>query len=81
MHSGPNTGSVFGHIFDFSGTPAVVRVFLLWWSASSVHHLYHHRRLLHRQVQDAPLYLHHATMLVIFGLATYSTKGVSFGGH
>ena len=28
MHSGPNTGSVFGHIFDFSGIPAVVRVFL-----------------------------------------------------
>ena len=60
MHQGINTGSVFGHVFDFTGLPVLGRV-----SAGSgglhraVHHLHHHRRLLHRQVQDASLHLHH----------------------
>ena len=26
MHQGPNTGAVFGHVFDFSGLPVIVRM-------------------------------------------------------
>ena len=46
----------------------------------AVHGVHHHRRFLHSQVQDAPFISTMANMLVIFGLVTYSTKGVSFGG-
>ena len=28
MHQGINTGSVFGHIFDFTGLPVIARVLL-----------------------------------------------------
>lgn len=81
MHSGPNTGSVFGHIFDFSGIPAVVRVFLalvvciiLCTIFTTIAGFFTAKFKMHPFISTM------ATMLVIFGLATYSTKGVSFGG-
>ena len=81
MHSGPNTGRVFGHIFDFSGIPAVVRVFLalvvciiLCTIFTTIAGFFTAKFKMHPFISTM------ATMLVIFGLATYSTKGVSFGG-
>ena len=35
--------------------------------------------MLYSEVQDASVYFHLANMLIIFGLVTYATKGVSFG--
>ena len=60
MHNGPNTGSVFGKVFDFTGMPhARPRVLRAHRLHRAVHHLHHDRRLLHREVQDAPLHLDH----------------------
>ena len=81
MHSGPNTGGVFGHIFDFSGIPVIVRVFLalvvcivLCTIFTTIAGFFTAKFKMHPFISTM------ATMLVIFGLVTYSTKGVSFGG-
>ena len=80
MHSGPNTGGVFGHIFDFSGIPVIVRVFLalvvciiLCTIFTTIAGFFTAKFKMHPFISTM------ATMLVIFGLVTYSTKGVSFG--
>ena len=70
MHQGPNTGGVFGHIFDFSTMPVLVRV-LLALVVCIV--------LCTAKFKMHPFISTMANMLVIFGLVTYSTKGVSFG--
>ena len=80
MHNGINTGSVFGHIFDFSNMPAATEQFLL---CLYVFYL----RLYSPVSQDFfmarfkmhPFISTMANMLIIFGLVTYATKGVSFG--
>ena len=81
MHSGPSTGGVFGHIFDFSGIPVIVRVFLalvvciiLCTIFTTIAGFFTAKFKMHPFISTM------ATMLVIFGLVTYSTKGVSFGG-
>ena len=80
MHSGPNTGSVFGHIFDFSGLPVLARVFLalvvcvvLCTVFTTIAGFFTAKFKMHPFISTM------ANMLVIFGLVTYSTKGVSFG--
>jgi len=80
MHQGPNTGSVFGHIFDFSGLPVLVRVFfallvciVLCTIFTSIAGFFTAKFKMHPFISTM------ANMLVIFGLVTYSTKGVSFG--
>ena len=80
MHSGPNTGGVFGHIFDFSGIPVIVRVFLalvvciiLCTIFTTIAGFFTAKFKMHPFISTM------ANMLVIFGLVTYSTKGVSFG--
>ena len=45
-----------------------------------MHSLYHHRRFLYSQVQNAPIHFYDGEHAGHFGLVTYSTKGVSFGG-
>ena len=81
MHQGPNTGSVFGAIFDFSGLPVPVRILMalvvcivLCTIFTTIAGFFTAKFKMHPFISTM------ATMLVIFGLVTYSTKGVSFGG-
>ena len=81
MHQGPNTGGVFGHVFDFSGIPVPVRVILalvvcvvLCTVFTTIAGFFTAKFKMHPFISTM------ANMLVIFGLVTYSTKGVSFGG-
>lgn len=57
MHQGVNTGSVFGHIFDFTKNAA--------WSKSDIstcnvyfvmYSVYNNCRFLYRKIQNAPIY-------------------------
>ena len=80
MHQGPNTGSVFGHVFDFSGLPVVVRIIfalvvciVLCTVFTTIAGFFTAKFKMHPFISTM------ANMLVIFGLVTYSTKGVSFG--
>ena len=80
MHQGINTGSVFGHIFDFTGVPVIGRVFLalvvcivLCTIFTTIAGFFTAKFKMHPFISTM------ANMLVIFGLVTYSTKGVSFG--
>ena len=80
MHNGPNTGGVFGHVFDFSGLPVLVRVFLalvvcivLCTVFTTIAGFFTAKFKMHPFISTM------ANQLIIFGLVTYSTKGVSFG--
>ncbi len=80
MHQGINTGSVFGHIFDFTALPVLARVFLallvcivLCTVFTTIAGFFTAKFKMHPFISTM------ANMLVIFGLVTYSTKGVSFG--
>ena len=81
MHKGINTGGVFGHIFDFTGISVAARVLLalivcivLCTIFSTIAGFFTAKFKMHPFISTM------STMLMIFGLATYSTKGVSFGG-
>ena len=80
MHQGINTGSVFGHVFDFTGMPLVGRIVLalvvcvaLCTLFTSIAGFFTARFKMHPFISTM------ANMLIIFGLVTYATKGVSFG--
>ena len=80
MHQGVNTGQVFGHAFDFTGLPVGIRVILalvvciiLCTFFTSIAGFFTAKFKMHPFISTM------ANMLVIFGLATYATKGVSFG--
>lgn len=80
MHQGVNTGSVFGHVFDFTGLPVGVRVVLalavcvlLCTFFTTIAGFFTAKFKMHPFISTM------ANMLVIFGLVTYATKGVSFG--
>ncbi|QRV02795.1 galactoside ABC transporter permease [Arcanobacterium phocisimile] len=80
MHKGPNTGSVFGHAFDFTGIPIGGRVVLALIACiiattifTMIAGFFTARFKMHPFVSTM------ANMLIIFGLVTYATKGVSFG--
>ena len=80
MHQGINTGGVFGHIFDFTGVPLVGRVVLalvvcvvLCTFFTTIAGFFTAKFKMHPFISTM------ANMLVIFGLVTYATKGVSFG--
>lgn len=80
MHQGVNTGQVFGHAFDFTGIPVVGRVILalvvcvvLCTFFTAIAGFFTAKFKMHPFISTM------ANMLVIFGLATYATKGVSFG--
>ena len=80
MHQGSNTGAVFGHIFDFTDMPLGVRVILalvvcivLCTFFTSIAGFFTAKFKMHPFISTM------ANMLVIFGLVTYATKGVSFG--
>ena len=80
MHQGPNTGGVFGHVFDFSGLPVVVKMIfalimciILCTIFTSIAGFFTAKFKMHPFISTM------ANMLIIFGLVTYATKGVSFG--
>ncbi len=80
MHQGINTGSVFGHTFDFTGIPvggrvviALLACIVLCTFFTSIAGFFTAKFKMHPFISTM------ANMLVIFGLVTYATKGVSFG--
>ena len=80
MHNGANTGGVFGHIFDFSSMSvvgkalfALVACIILTTVFSSIAGFFMAKYKMHPFISTM------ANMLIIFGLVTYATKGVSFG--
>ena len=80
MHNGINTGTVFGHIFDFSGMAPASRAILalcvciLFTTVFAMTAGFFMARF-----KMHPFISTMANMLIIFGLVTYATKGVSFG--
>ena len=80
MHQGINTGMVFGHVFDFTGMPLGLRVIfalfmciVLCTCFTAIAGFFTARFKMHPFISTM------ANMLVIFGLITYATTGVSFG--
>ena len=80
MHKGVNTGALFGHIFDFSAIPVLVRVILalvvccvVTTAFSTAAGFFTARFKIHPFISTM------ANMLIMFGLMTFATKGVSFG--
>ena len=79
MHQGVNTGGVFGHIFDFTKVPTPARVVLALVACivictfiTSIAGYFTAKFKMHPFISTM------SNMLVIFGLVTYATKGVSF---
>ena len=80
MHNGINTGAVFGHVFDFSTMPSTVKALfellmcvIFTTVFSMIAGFFMARFKMHPFISTM------ANMLIIFGLVTYATKGVSFG--
>ena len=80
MHQGPNTGTVFGVAFDLSTLPVVGRIVLalvvcivLCTMFAALAGFFTAKFKMHWFISTM------ANMLIIFGLLTYATKGVSFG--
>ena len=80
MHKGINTGKVFGYIFDFTSMPLAARVILalvvcvvLCTVFTAIAGFFTAKFQMHPFISTM------ANMLVIFGIVTYATKGVSFG--
>ena len=80
MHKGINTGALFGNIFDFSGMPVGVRIVMalvvcccVTTLFSSIAGFFTARFKIHPFISTM------ANMLIMFGLITFATKGVSFG--
>ena len=80
MHQGPNTGAVFGKVFDTTGIPNPVRALLALLLCmifttcfTSIAGFFTAKFKMHPFISTM------SNMLIIFGLVTYATKGVSFG--
>ena len=80
MHNGINTGAVFGHVFDFSAMAPTAKALLALFMCvifttvfSMIAGFFMARFKMHPFISTM------ANMLIIFGLVTYATKGVSFG--
>ena len=80
MHQGVNTGTVFGIKFDFTGVPVIARAFIalgvniiLTTTFATIAGFFMAKFKMHPFISTM------ANMLIIFGLVTYATKGVSFG--
>lgn len=80
MHQGINTGGVFGHIFDFTKMSlwgriilALVVTVVLTTIFTTVAGFFTAKFKMHPFISTM------ANTLIIFGLVTYATKGVSFG--
>lgn len=80
MHKGVNTGAIFGHVFDFTMVPVGLRVVLalvacclVTTTFSAIAGFFTARFKIHPFISTM------ANMLIMFGLMTFATKGVSFG--
>ena len=80
MHKGINTGALFGHIFDFTMLPVGLRVILalvacciVTTTFASIAGFFTARFKIHPFISTM------ANMLIMFGIMTFATKGVSFG--
>jgi len=80
MHQGANTGAVFGQVFDLTGMPVIVRMILallvciiLCTIFTTIAGFFTAKFKMHPFISTM------ANMLVIFGMVTYATKGISFG--
>lgn len=80
MHQGVNTGLVLGHAFDFTGMSVGARMVLALAACvvmctffTTIAGFFTAKFKMHPFISTM------ANMLVIFGLVTYVTKGVSFG--
>ncbi len=80
MHQGINTGQVFGIAFDFTAMPVAVRILLALVTCivlstifTSIAGFFTAKFKMHPFISTM------ANMLIIFGIITYATKGVSFG--
>lgn len=80
MHQGPNTGTVFGKAYDLSSMSlfgrailALIVCILLCTFFTAIAGFFTARFKIHPFISTM------ANMLIIFGLVTYATKGVSFG--
>lgn len=80
MHKGVNTGAIFGHVFDFTMLPVGLRVVLalvvcclVTTTFSAIAGFFTARFKIHPFISTM------ANMLIMFGLMTFATKGVSFG--
>ena len=80
MHNVINTGAVFGHVFDFSAMAPTAKALLALLMCvifttvfSMIAGFFMARFKMHPFISTM------ANMLIIFGLVTYATKGVSFG--
>ncbi|MDD2214470.1 MAG: galactoside ABC transporter permease [Oscillospiraceae bacterium] len=80
MHRGINTGGVFGHVFDLTGIPVAGRVILALLACIILSTVFTTiAGFFTAKFKMHPFISTMANMLVIFGLVTYATKGVSFG--
>ena len=80
MHNGINTGGVFGHVFDFSNmaiVPNALFALLVCIILTTVFAMI--AGFFMAKFKMHPFISTMANMLIIFGLVTYATKGVSFG--
>lgn len=80
MHQGINTGAVFGHVFDFTKVPMVAQLILalvvcivLCTIFTTIAGFFTAKFKMHPFISTM------ANTLIIFGVVTYATKGVSFG--
>ncbi len=80
MHKGVNTGYFFGHAFDFTAIPVGLRIVLalvvcccVTTAFTSLAGFFTARFKIHPFISTM------ANMLIMFGLMTYATQGVSFG--
>lgn len=80
MHKGINTGMLFGKVFDFSTLPVGLRIVMalvicccITTAFSSLAGFFTARFKIHPFISTM------ANMLIMFGLMTFATKGVSFG--
>ena len=80
MHKGINTGALFGNIFDFTALPVGVRIVLALVVCCCVTTLFTSiAGFFTARFKIHPFISTMANMLIMFGLITFATKGVSFG--
>ena len=80
MHNGVNTGAVFGHIFDFTSIVPAGRAWLALLVCVILTTIFATiAGFFFARFKMQPFISTMSNMLIIFGLVTYATKGVSFG--
>ncbi len=80
MHKGINTGALFGQVFDFTAIPVGLRIVLALVVCCCITTLFTTiAGFFTARFKIHPFISTMANMLIMFGLITFATKGVSFG--